>query len=159
MTPSLPSFLEQTLQDCNVPASGLCLEITESAIMDDPAFAEQTLAKLSQMGFRLSIDDFGTGYSSLGYLKRLPVNELKVDQSFVFGMIDNPNDRVIVHSTIDLAHNLGLDVVAEGVETDEMYQALCGLGCEEAQGYLIGKPMPIEEFKVWRQKWEQDHGI
>ena len=153
MTSGLPEFLHDVLEQYQVPASGMCLEITESAIMDDPKFAEQTLAKLSAMGFRLSIDDFGTGYSSLGYLKRLPVNELKVDQSFVFGMIENPNDLVIVQSTIDLAHNLGLDVVAEGVETVEMYEALSQLGCEEAQGYLISRPMPMEEFKAWRQDW------
>ncbi len=154
MAPGLPEFLADTLSKFDVPASGLCLEITESAIMDDPKFAEQTLAKLSQMGFRLSIDDFGTGYSSLGYLKRLPVNELKVDQSFVFGMIENPNDKVIVRSTIDLAHNLGLDVVAEGVETEDMYHALCELGCEEAQGYLISRPMPLSEFAQWRDTWQ-----
>ncbi|MFD1382118.1 putative bifunctional diguanylate cyclase/phosphodiesterase [Rhodanobacter aciditrophus] len=154
MAPGLPEFLADTLSKFDVPASGLCLEITESAIMDDPKFAEQTLAKLSEMGFRLSIDDFGTGYSSLGYLKRLPVNELKVDQSFVFGMIENPNDKVIVRSTIDLAHNLGLDVVAEGVETEDMYHALCELGCEEAQGYLISRPIPLSEFAQWRDTWQ-----
>lgn len=150
---SFPEFLAKTLKEFKVPASGLCLEITESAIMDDPSFAEQTLAKLSKMGFRLSIDDFGTGYSSLGYLKRLPVNELKVDQSFVFGMIENNSDRMIVQSTIDLAHNLGLDVVAEGVETEAMYQVLTELGCEEVQGYLIGKPMPLDAFITWREEW------
>ncbi|WP_067216452.1 bifunctional diguanylate cyclase/phosphodiesterase [Marinomonas gallaica] len=159
MTASFPTFLEETLAQYNVPASGLCLEITESAIMDDPNFAQRTLEKLSAMGFRLSIDDFGTGYSSLAYLKRLPVNELKVDQSFVFGMIENNSDRMIVQSTIDLAHNLGLDVVAEGVETGEMYQALGELGCEEAQGYFIGKPMPIDEFLAWRKEWNRSHGL
>lgn len=150
---SFPEFLAQTLREFNVPPSGLCLEITESAIMDDPGFAEQTLTKLSNMGFRISIDDFGTGYSSLGYLKRLPVNELKVDQSFVFGMVENNSDRMIVQSTIDLAHNLGLDVVAEGVETEAMYQILANLGCEEVQGYLIGKPMPLDAFISWREEW------
>ena len=157
LSPSFPDYVRQTLDTFDVPTSGVCLEITESAIMDDPAFAEQTLAKLSNMGFRLSIDDFGTGYSSLGYLKRLPVNELKVDQSFVFGMMDDANDRTIVQSTIDLAHNLGLDVVAEGVETAEMYQVLGELGCEEAQGYFIGKPMPIEAFLTWREQWQEEH--
>ncbi len=155
---SFPEFLAKTLKEYNVPASGLCLEITESAIMDDPGFAEQTLAKLSNMGFRLSMDDFGTGYSSLGYLKRLPVNELKVDQSFVFGMIENNSDRMIVQSTIDLAHNLGLDVVAEGVETEAMYQMLAELGCEEVQGYLIGKPMPLDAFITWREEWNARYG-
>ncbi|MBJ7549906.1 EAL domain-containing protein [Marinomonas ostreistagni] len=159
LSPTFPDFVQQTLHDFQVPTTGVCLEITESAIMDDPTFAEQTLAKLSNMGFRLSIDDFGTGYSSLGYLKRLPVNELKVDQSFVFGMIEDNNDRTIVQSTIDLAHNLGLEVVAEGVETEAMYLALRELGCEEAQGYFIGKPMPVEEFIVWRDQWHKEHGL
>lgn len=153
MDASFPDFLQRTLNEYQVPAVGLCLEITESAMMDDPTYAEQTLIRLASMGFRLSVDDFGTGYSSLGYLKRLPVNELKVDQSFVFGMMDNPNDYVIVQSTIELAHNLGLDVVAEGVETEAMLASLCKLGCEEAQGFFIGKPMPVASFLEWRQSW------
>ena len=155
MDPHFADFLQRTLAEYHVPASGLCLEITESAIMDDPAFAEQTLTQLASMGFRLSIDDFGTGYSSLGYLKRLPVHELKIDQSFVFGMIENTNDYVIVQSTVELAHNLGLDVVAEGVETEAMLTALDELGCEEAQGFFIGRPMPISDFLVWRTQWQR----
>ena len=154
LDPHLPDFLDDEIRKYDLKPSALCLEITESAIMDDPKLAEETLNTLSQQGFRLSIDDFGTGYSSLGYLKRLPVNELKVDQSFVFGMMENENDAIIVRSTIDLAHNLGLDVVAEGVETQEMFEILKAHGCEEAQGYLIGKPMPVEEFKRWRIEWE-----
>ncbi|MBE4599849.1 hypothetical protein BOO33_06900 [Vibrio navarrensis] len=140
-----------------MPAEGICLEITESAIMEDPKVAQQTLNELAKMGFHLSIDDFGTGYSSLGYLKQLPVNELKVDKSFVLNMIENNNDRIIVSSTIELAHNLGLRVVAEGVETRELLDALAALQCDEAQGYYINKPMPINEFVAWRDQWCSRH--
>jgi len=132
-------------------------EITETTFMKSIEQSALNLQMLNKTGIKISIDDFGTGYSSLGYLKRLPVNELKVDQSFVFGMMDDANDRTIVQSTIDLAHNLGLDVVAEGVETAEMYQVLGELGCEEAQGYFIGKPMPIEAFLTWREQWQEEH--
>ncbi|ENC6731202.1 EAL domain-containing protein [Vibrio navarrensis] len=157
MTGQLPAFLDSLLSEFKVPAEGICLEITESAIMEDPKVAQQTLNELAGMGFHLSIDDFGTGYSSLGYLKQLPVNELKVDKSFVLNMIENNNDRIIVSSTIELAHNLGLRVVAEGVETRELLDALAALQCDEAQGYYINKPMPINEFVAWRDQWCSQH--
>ncbi|WP_252973667.1 bifunctional diguanylate cyclase/phosphodiesterase [Vibrio navarrensis] len=157
MTGQLPAFLDSLLSEFKVPAEGICLEITESAIMEDPKVAQQTLNELAKMGFHLSIDDFGTGYSSLGYLKQLPVNELKVDKSFVLNMIENNNDRIIVSSTIELAHNLGLRVVAEGVETRELLDALAALQCDEAQGYYINKPMPINEFVAWRDQWCSQH--
>lgn len=131
------------------PTEGFCLEITESAIMDDPQRAEATLNQLSRLGFKLSIDDFGTGYSSLAYLKRLPVNELKIDRSFVMAMESDESDATIVRSTIDLAHNLGLTVVAEGVENDASLNALRALECDEAQGYHISRPMPSEAFAAW----------
>lgn len=131
------------------PTEGFCLEITESAIMDDPQRAEATLNQLSRLGFKLSIDDFGTGYSSLAYLKRLPVNELKIDRSFVMAMESDESDATIVRSTIDLAHNLGLTVVAEGVENDASLNALRALECDEAQGYHISRPMPAEAFAAW----------
>ncbi|MBA3589915.1 EAL domain-containing protein [Methylibium sp.] len=131
----------------------LCLEITESAIMDDPQRALQTLERLHALGFKLSIDDFGTGYSSLAYLKRLPVDELKIDKSFVLNMESDLDDAKIVRSVIDLAHNLGLSVVAEGVETAKAWKMLQALGCDEAQGYLVAKPMPVEVFAQWMQQW------
>ncbi len=127
----------------------LCLEITESAIMDDPTRALATAKELSQQGFKLSIDDFGTGYSSLAYLKQLPVQELKIDQSFVFGMEADEGDREIVRSTINLAHNLKKAVVAEGIETQGALDLLAGMGCDEAQGYFIAKPMPAAQFLDW----------
>ncbi|HAS8417096.1 TPA: EAL domain-containing protein [Vibrio vulnificus] len=157
INPQLLDDLQHWLSEYHVPASGLCLEITESAIMEDPETSELTLLQLSQMGFHLSIDDFGTGYSSLGYLQRLPVNELKVDKSFVLNMLENPNDKVIVSSTIHLAHSLGLQVVAEGVESYDLFTSLRELGCDEIQGYCVSKPIALEEFIAWREEWMQSN--
>jgi diguanylate cyclase (GGDEF)-like protein len=149
-----PLRLGGLLKQYGLSSSGFCLEITESAIMDDPQRAEATLGKLAGQGFKLSIDDFGTGYSSLAYLKRLPVNELKIDKSFVMGMETDESDAKIVRSTIDLAHNLGLSVVAEGVESAAILAQLQALGCDEAQGYFISKPLPAAEFNAWRARWD-----
>lgn len=157
INPQLLDDLQHWLSEYHVPASGLCLEITESAIMEDPETSELTLLQLSQMGFHLSIDDFGTGYSSLGYLQRLPVNELKVDKSFVLNMLESPNDKVIVSSTIHLAHSLGLQVVAEGVESYDLFTSLRELGCDEIQGYCVSKPIALEEFIAWREEWMQSN--
>lgn len=148
-----PQRLIDIMNRHRVQAHAFCLEITESAIMDDPQRAESTLNRLAGLGFKLSIDDFGTGYSSLAYLKRLPVQELKIDKSFVMSMMDNGSDEKIVRSTIDLAHNLGLSVVAEGVETQAHLTALRQLRCDEAQGYFISRPMPASEFTAWRATW------
>ena len=148
-----PQRLDALLAKHDVPATAFCLEITESAIMDDPLRAEGTLNRLHERGFKLSIDDFGTGYSSLAYLKRLPVDELKIDKSFVMAMEKDDDDAKIVRSTIDLAHNLGLSVVAEGVESAIVYNRLKDLRCDEAQGYFMGKPMPAADFSVWRTRW------
>jgi EAL domain-containing protein (putative c-di-GMP-specific phosphodiesterase class I) len=101
------------------------------------------------MGIRLSIDDFGTGYSSLAYLQRLPVDDIKVDRSFVLNMLKNPSDEAIVRSTIELAHNLGLRAIAEGVEDRATLNALRALGCDLAQGYFLGSPMPLDELTEW----------
>jgi predicted signal transduction protein with EAL and GGDEF domain len=148
-----PAKLDAVLLRHDVPPSAFCLEITESAIMDDPQRAENTLNRLAERGFKLSIDDFGTGYSSLAYLKRLPVAELKIDKSFVMGMQVDADDAKIVRSTIDLAHNLGLTVVAEGVENADIMAALKALLCDEAQGYHMSRPVPVPDFVVWRDKW------
>jgi len=145
--------LDALLSKHHAKAEGFCLEITESAIMDDPQRAETMLNRLAQHGFKLSIDDFGTGYSSLAYLKRLPVDELKIDKSFVMAMEHSDDDLKIVRSTIDLAHNLGLSVVAEGVENEAILDRLRELGCDEAQGYHLSKPLPIEGFLDWARHW------
>ena len=152
LDPELSERLASILVRYQVAASAFCLEITESAIMDDPQRAEAMLNRLSEQGFKLSIDDFGTGYSSLAYLKRLPVDELKIDKSFVMGMQVGEDDVMIVRSTIDLAHNLGLTLVAEGVETAEIMEHLRALACDEAQGYHITRPLPVDDFLAWQTR-------
>ena len=141
---SLPTIVADRLDRAGVGADGLELEITESTIMADPARALVVLEELAEMGIHLTIDDFGTGYSSLGYLKRLPVQTLKIDRSFVTAMLSDPHDLVIVRSTIDLAHNLGLSVVAEGIEDEATREALAALGCLAGQGFLFGRPVRAE---------------
>jgi diguanylate cyclase len=154
MDQDLPIKLDRVLQRHQIDPKLIILEITESAIMDDPQRALNTLNRLHGLGVKLSIDDFGTGYSSLAYLKQLPVDELKIDKSFVMNMQSDLQDAKIVRSTIDLAHNLGLSVVAEGVETIKSWKLLEALSCDEAQGYYIAKPMPAEQFAAWVQAWE-----
>jgi EAL domain-containing protein (putative c-di-GMP-specific phosphodiesterase class I) len=153
MDPDLPTKLDAIMRQHGALPDGFCLEITESAIMDDPQRAESTLNRLANRGFKLSIDDFGTGYSSLAYLKRLPVDELKIDKSFVMAMERNDGDATIVRSTIDLAHNLGLKVVAEGVENQAIMDMLCRLDCDEVQGFHLAKPLPVAEFVEWIARW------
>ncbi len=150
-----PARLDTILEQYGLSPHSFCLEITESAIMDDPQRAEGTLNRLSERGFKLSIDDFGTGYSSLAYLKRLPVDELKIDKSFVMNMEKDEDDAKIVRSTIDLAHNLGLTVVAEGVENALIWRKLRELACDEAQGYYMSKPLPAQEFLQWSLRWHR----
>lgn len=147
--PQLPYQIEKLIQDSNLEGNWLGLEITESMIMSDSARAMEVLLKLNRMGIRLSIDDFGTGYSSLGYLKRLPVQEIKIDKMFIQDMIQDEESAVIVHSTIELGHNLGLTVVAEGVENKETLDQLTDLCCDTAQGFFISRPMPAEKLLQW----------
>jgi diguanylate cyclase (GGDEF)-like protein len=137
------------LDEYDVPPRSLELEITESSIMDDPVRAIGLLTRLSEMGIGLSIDDFGTGYSSMSYLKRLPVDALKIDKSFVLGMQVDENDAIIVRSIIDLGRNLGMHVIAEGVETDELCAALKSMGCDVAQGFGISRPLPAPKLGAW----------
>ena len=124
-------------------------ELTESALMEDPVKALEVLHGLKRMDVSLSIDDFGTGYSSLAYLRQLPVDAIKIDQSFVRGLVSDAGCAAIVRSTIDLAHNLNLNVIAEGVEDEPTFEALNQLGCDVAQGFCIGRPMPAAEFQGW----------
>lgn len=149
-----PDKLEAIFNHFEIADNAISLEITESSIMDDPVRAEATLHRLANMGLKIAIDDFGTGYSSLGYLKRLPVKELKIDKSFVMNMEKNENDTIIVRSTVDLGHNLNLKVVAEGIENIEVWNILAKMGCDYGQGYFMGKPMPEKDFKDWLAKWD-----
>jgi diguanylate cyclase (GGDEF)-like protein len=149
----LPAKFADLLARHQLSPGSFCLEITESAIMDDPVRAQTTLERLSNMGVDLSIDDFGTGYSSLAYLKRLPVNELKIDKSFVLNMENDEGDTKIVRSTIDLGHNMGLRVVAEGIESEAVWRLLAELGCDQGQGYFMSRPIPGDQLVAWLEKW------
>lgn len=157
----LPSQVQKLVTLHRADPSRVILEITESAIMSDPLTARRVMRRLSSMGFQLSIDDFGTGYSSLAYLKQLPVDEIKIDKSFVTQMDRDENDAVIVRATIDLAHNLGLKVVAEGVESTDVWDLLEMLGCDTAQGYFIRKPQSPRELAEWisSREWKQEHWV
>ena len=149
----LPAKFNEILLRHELSPASFCLEITESAIMDDPVRAQQTLERLHAMGVDLSIDDFGTGYSSLAYLKRLPVDELKIDKSFVLNMENDIGDTKIVRSTIDLGHNMGLRVVAEGIESEAVWRLLAALGCDQGQGYFMSRPIPGDRLAEWIKNW------
>jgi EAL domain-containing protein (putative c-di-GMP-specific phosphodiesterase class I) len=145
----LPTHISGLLSESALSPSCLVLEITESAIMKDPGHALKILRELKSRGVALAIDDFGTGYSSLAHLKRLPVDELKIDKSFMLNLNPESDDLVIVRSTIELGHNMGLKVVAEGVESAEAWRLLKSLGCDMAQGYFMSPPLPDDQFKSW----------
>jgi diguanylate cyclase (GGDEF)-like protein/PAS domain S-box-containing protein len=147
--PNLPDQIAELLDGFGIFPSFLELEITESALMVNPIDAMETLTHLNEMGIQLSIDDFGTGYSSLGYLKRLPVNQIKIDKSFVMEMATDEDDAMIVQSTIELTHHLGLTVVAEGVESQEVLNKLTALDCDAAQGYYISRPINASALNSW----------
>ena len=151
---NLPGQIAEILDRHGLDKQYLMLEITESAIMNDPERSLDILTRLDSMGVRLSVDDFGTGYSSLSYLKRLPVQQLKIDRSFVSNIIDDKDDAMIVRSTIDLAHNLGLHTVAEGVETDNILNELERMRCDSAQGYLISRPLSPDDFLSYLEAGE-----
>ena len=144
--PQLAAKVAGRLHARGLPASCLDLEITESSIMAEPQRSMETLSQLSRLGVRLSVDDFGTGYSSLAYLKRLPVNEVKIDRSFIREMTSDVNDAAIVRSAVELSRNLGLEVVAEGVETRQAWDALAALGCDYAQGDYLSPPLVAGEI-------------
>jgi diguanylate cyclase (GGDEF)-like protein len=152
LDPLLVEQITGLLHEFGLPAALLRLEVTETAVMANPALALRTLTRLHELGVKLSLDDFGTGYSSMAYLKRLPIDELKVDSSFVLGMDSDPNDAVLVRGAIDLGHNLGLTVVAEGVEAATHVAALGRLGCDLAQGFHYARPMPAAAFTDWLRR-------
>jgi diguanylate cyclase (GGDEF)-like protein len=149
----LPADVRGLLDKWEVPPEALQLEVTENIVMTDPERMIEVLGALREIGVGLSLDDFGTGSSSLAYLKRLPVDELKIDKSFVLGMEESEADSVIVRTTIELAQRLGLRVVAEGVETVDALEYLSQTGCEEAQGFYLQRPVPAEELTRWLINW------
>ncbi len=151
------AHVRAALQRSRITPSLLCLEVTESGFLDDPEHALRTLQELHGLGVKLSIDDFGTGYSSLAYLKRMPVQELKIDRGFVMNMLHSKEDATIVKATIDLGHNLALQVVAEGVENEAIAVELHALGCDFAQGYHYAKPMPVNELSNFISAFNRRH--
>jgi len=144
---NFPDTVAELLRRWGTSANGLTLELTEGALIEAAGF--DVLARLHDMGARLSIDDFGTGYSSLAYLQRLPVDEIKLDKSFVTHIATAGHDAIIVRSTIDLAHNLDLTVVAEGVEDDAVLDMLIGYECDAAQGYHFGRAVGAHDLTTW----------
>jgi EAL domain-containing protein (putative c-di-GMP-specific phosphodiesterase class I) len=151
--PDFPDTVRALLDRHGVAAASLELEITESAVVADPTAAEAVLRRLSDMGIALAMDDFGTGYSCLANLERLPLDAVKIDKSFVLAMTDHPDAAAIVQSVIDLGRNLGLTVVAEGVETEAVWRDLAARGCDVAQGYLLSRPVPAEAAAVLVANW------
>ena len=149
----MPDLVQRAIDTWDVPADRLTFEITETAMIDDVARSLQLLARLRDMGVRLSMDDFGTGYSSLAYLQRLPLHELKIDKTFVANMLTSRGDRQIVQSVIDLSHNFSLQAVAEGVEDRPTFDALKAMECDVAQGYLFSPALPYAEFVHWFKDW------
>jgi diguanylate cyclase (GGDEF)-like protein len=151
LDPALPDRLTALLARYGVPPALLLVEITESSVMENPELALGTLRRIDALDVQIAIDDFGTGFSSLAYLKKLPVDELKIDRAFVMNMLTDRDDAMIVRSTVELAHNLGLRVVAEGVEDEGIVDALRQIGCDVAQGYFASRPLPADALATWLQ--------
>jgi diguanylate cyclase (GGDEF)-like protein len=150
--------LTEAADGAGIPVGLLHLEITETAVMTDPARVNETLDELFRLGVHVSIDDFGVGYTSLAYLSTLPVRALKIDRRFVTDLLTNPLDEILVRNVIHLARDLGLDSVAEGVESPEVWQRLAELGCDEIQGYVLTRPLPPEDFDGWLDHWRPEAG-
>jgi EAL domain-containing protein (putative c-di-GMP-specific phosphodiesterase class I) len=146
---TLADTVDRGLARHGLPASAIRLELTERVLMAEPTRVAGTLAALERLDVRLSLDDFGTGYSSLVLLQRLPVSEIKVDRSFVKRVLTSPDDAKIVQSIVDLAHALGIEAVAEGVETEEVWDLLDDMGCDSAQGWYISRPLPADRATEW----------
>ncbi|HZA16492.1 MAG TPA: bifunctional diguanylate cyclase/phosphodiesterase, partial [Pseudonocardiaceae bacterium] len=146
---AFPSRVADALERHQVSPALLCLELTESAVMSDPQRAMPVLRGLHGLGVRIAVDDFGTGYSSLAYLRRLPVDEVKIDKSFVLGLASDLSDLAVVRAIVDLGHSLGLIVIAEGVEQDVTRDQLAEMGCDVAQGFLISRPLQADRFDAW----------
>jgi EAL domain-containing protein (putative c-di-GMP-specific phosphodiesterase class I) len=150
--PELPNVIRRELEASHIRPGHLEVEITESTLMLEPEQAMKTINRLRESGIAFALDDFGTGYSSLAYLKNLPVESIKIDQSFVRDMVTDARDESIVKAAIELGHSFGLDVVAEGVETAGARDLLENLGCDYAQGFLFAKPMVSSDFLAWYEE-------
>jgi len=146
-----PDQVAMALQAQEISPQWLSFEVTESALMNNPERSLRTLERLRELGISLAVDDYGTGYSSLAMLKSLPVQDLKIDKSFVLNLAEGSDDAVIVKSTIELAHNMGLKVIAEGVENAVSLEWLRALGCDTAQGYFISRPIAALDLETWLQ--------
>jgi diguanylate cyclase (GGDEF)-like protein len=157
--PDLPRYLQDLLAEHGLNADFLCLELTESAFVDDRGTAFATVERLHDLGVKLAIDDYGTGYSSLAYIQRLPMDELKIDRSFVGKLLHSKDNQTIVRSTIELGHNLGLRVAAEGIEDAEALAMLARMGCDTGQGYYIGRPLSIADFEAWWTRYHVERGV
>jgi EAL domain-containing protein (putative c-di-GMP-specific phosphodiesterase class I) len=149
LQPNLAGDVDALLKRHDTPVGGLCLEVTESSIMADPRRTAAILESLRELGVSVAIDDFGTGHSSLAYIKRLPVSEIKIDKSFVLSMLTDRSDETIVGAVINLGSNLGISVVAEGVENEATRDRLAEMGCPAAQGYLFSRPIPSQQLIAW----------
>ncbi len=147
--PDLVDRVRTALRRHGVPGSLLTLELTEGIVVDDSVRNSTVLADLHALGLRLSMDDFGTGYSSLSQLRQLPIDELKIDKSFVLGMSTSQSESFIARSIVELAHNLGLRVVAEGVEDEVTRDLLAEMGCDKLQGFLVSRPLPDDRLENW----------
>ncbi len=149
LDPQLPEMVLELAQRWGTSLELIRFEITESVLAAQPDRALATIAALRGAGAKIALDDFGTGYSSLAYLNRLPIDELKIDRSFVTGLLHDPSSATIVRATIDLGHSLGYAVVAEGVEDDATRARLVSLGCDLIQGFLLARPMPADDLTPW----------
>jgi EAL domain-containing protein (putative c-di-GMP-specific phosphodiesterase class I) len=145
--PNFPSIVNEALTRSGIPPQLLWLEVTESVMIAEPELALATLRRVCSLGVRVALDDFGTGYSSLSLLQKFPLQRIKIDRAFVHGVADNPNDRSLVRTIIGMGRSLGLDMVAEGVESIHQLQVLSDLGCTKAQGYLISHPVPADAMR------------
>ena len=149
LDPDLPDLLEQQLGAWDLSPEQFLLELTETSMMGDQEKSLEAINRLNAMGFKLSLDDFGTGYSSLSYLARLPIRELKVDRSFVIQMFNGNQNMRIVRTILDLANDLGMESLGEGIDDEQQAQKLVQLGCRNGQGYLFSKPLPLDDFVLW----------
>jgi len=152
--PELPDLIAGIAASTAVKPEWIILEITEGSVMNDPESALEIMERLHSMGYQFAIDDFGTGYSSLAYLRKMPLTELKIDRSFIMDIMSSENDAIIVKATINLAHNLGFQITAEGVESKEIMAKIKDYGCDMAQGYYLNKPLSVTDFTEWMSAYE-----